>query len=152
MKYAESTQVSADKSRAEIERTLQRYRATGFAYGWQGNTATIAFEMNDRRIRFVLEMEPFESFRTSHAGKRTRSDADCQGAWEQSTRQKWRALSLAVKAKLESVESGLATFEEEFMAHIVLPNNETIGKWMLPQIAEAYQRKTMPPLLGRGQG
>ena len=31
--YAQQTQVSTDKSRAEIERTLQRYGADQFMYG-----------------------------------------------------------------------------------------------------------------------
>ncbi len=46
MKYAGKTQVSSDKSKAEIERTLQRYGATGFMYGWQDSIAVIMFQMN----------------------------------------------------------------------------------------------------------
>ena len=34
-KYAATTDVPAEKSRAEIEATLRRYGATGFAYGWE---------------------------------------------------------------------------------------------------------------------
>lgn len=49
-KYAEQTSVRADRSRAEIERTLQRYGASSFAYGWQGNEATIMFDKDGMEV------------------------------------------------------------------------------------------------------
>ena len=52
-----------------------------------------------------------------------------------------------VKAKLEAVESGISTIEREFFYDIVLPNGETIGEWMAPQLETAYQSGTMPPML-----
>ncbi len=57
-----------------------------------------------------------------------------------------------IKAKLEAVASGVSTFEEEFLAHVVLPNGDTIGDWLAPQIANAYDTKKMPPLLPSGKG
>ena len=52
-----------------------------------------------------------------------------------------------IKAKLEAVETGITEFEDEFLAHIVLPNGQTAGHWMRPQIAKAYESGSMPPLL-----
>lgn len=63
-------------------------------------------------------------------GRRTRSDDAAEKAWEQATRQRWRALHLVVKAKLEAVESGITVFDDEFLAHIVLPDGGTVGRWM----------------------
>ena len=40
-RYAADTQVSVDASRAEIERTLTRYGATAFMYGWDADRAII---------------------------------------------------------------------------------------------------------------
>ena len=34
-RYAETTRVQSDKSRVEIERTLRRYDAEAFMYGWE---------------------------------------------------------------------------------------------------------------------
>ena len=34
-RYAEGTSVPVDRSRAEIERALTRYGATGFGYQWE---------------------------------------------------------------------------------------------------------------------
>ena len=148
-KYAENTSVSADKSRSEIERTLQRYGATGFMYGWEGSKAIIAFKMANRQIRFILTMpsQDDDQFRLTPGKGRERSASQAFAAWEQATRQRWRALALAVKAKLEAVEAGIATFEQEFMAHVVLPNGQTVGEVMIPQIAAAYDTGKMPKLL-----
>jgi hypothetical protein len=66
------------------------------------------------------------------------------------------ALALAIKAKLEAVESGIATFEEEFLAYVVLPDGQSVGQHVLPNIEQAYVTNKMPPLLpvigGTGEG
>lgn len=149
MKYAANTEVSAERSRGEIERTLQRYGATGFMYGWDENKAVVGFKMRTRQIKFVLEMPDKAESRFLYTPGRNlkRTSAQAYEAWEQATRQKWRALALAVKAKLEAVDAGIATFEQEFLAHIVLPNGQTVGQYVTPQIEAAYQHGTMPKLL-----
>mgnify|MGYP000887160263 CR=1 FL=1 len=153
-RYAEGTSVSSDKSRSEIERTLARYGADGFAYGWDGDRSMIQFRAHDRMIRFLIELpsRDDEEFTLTPTG-RGRSEAQAYAAWEQACRQRWRALALVVKAKLEAVESGIAEFEEEFLAYVVLPDGSTAGQWMRPQIASAYESRTMPamlPALGPG--
>lgn len=148
-RYAHNTTVAPDRSRAEIERTLARYGATKFMYGWQENAAIIGFEVNGRRVRFILPLPSEDTFQPSGGRGRKRSP---QVAVEQETRQRWRALALAVKAKLETVESGIAAFEDEFMAYLVLPSGETVGEWMAPQIAQAYLSGKMPPLLPMPKG
>lgn len=151
--YASETEVPAERSRQEIERTLIKYGATSFVYGFQQTTAVIMFEMKGRRIKFNLPLPEKNSKEITHTPKgQRRSSGNIESALKQAERQRWRALALAVKAKLESVESGITTFEEEFMAHIVLPNGSTVGAWMSPQIAAAYTGGKMPPMLGAGKG
>lgn len=151
--YASETEVPAERSRQEIERTLLKYGATSFVYGFQQTTAVIMFEMKGRRIKFNLPLPDRNSKDITHTPKgQRRSGGSLDAALKQSERQRWRALALAVKAKLESVESGITTFEEEFMAHIVLPNGSTVGAWMSPQIQAAYTGGKMPPMLGLGKG
>lgn len=147
-RYAAGTEVSSDRSRSEIERTLRRYGATAFAYGWQGERAVIQFEANGRRIRFELPMPDRDDpeFTMTPTG-RERSESAAEQAWEQAGRQRWRALALAVKAKLEAVESGIATFESEFLAYTVLPDNQTVGEHLLPQLEAVYSTGEMPALL-----
>lgn len=67
--------------------------------------------------------------------------------WEKACRQRWRALALCIKAKLEAVECGITTFESEFLAHIVLPSGETMADRALPYIAQAYETNSTPPMI-----
>lgn len=139
MSYASKTSVPIDRSQAEIKKILSKYGATGFAYGEQGTRAVVMFEMAARRIKFILPMPNPPSPNATLASTKT---------YEQLCRSRWRCLVLAIKAKLECVESGITTLEQEFMAHIVLPNGKTVGEAVIPQIAQSYTDGHMPPLLG----
>lgn len=152
-RYAANTEVSAASSRAEIESTLQRYGADQFMYGWEEGRAVVQFRAHDRFIRFLIEMPDKDDREFTHTPSRgnARSEAAAYKAWEQATRQRWRALSLVIKAKLEAVESGISEFESEFLANIVLPNGQTVGGWVLPQVAVAYDQGEMPKMLEMGK-
>lgn len=159
MRYAAETSVPIESSKAEIERTLRKYGAARFMSGWDeaadGSSARamIGFEMHNRQVRFVLPMpsqrDPvFTHYQ--HSNRSTlcaRKPAAAMAAWEQACRQRWRALNLVIKAKLEAVECGIILFEEEFLAHIVLPNNKTDGEFLIPQIEAAYESKSTPKML-----
>lgn len=148
--YAQNTDVSPEKSKMEIEAILRRYGATEFVSGWDSNKAIIMFQMENRRIRFYLPMPDKQEFSKTDTGRDRNRDSAIEIACQQAVRQRWRALALAIKAKLEAVASGITSFEEEFMAHVVMPNGQNLGAWVIPQIEEAYEKKKMPPLLGGG--
>ena len=148
-KYAENTTVSSGQSRNEIEKTLARYGASGFMYGWQDNRAVIAFTMQGKQVKFILDMPNQNDRDFTHTPTRgTLRTAEQQAAeYEKAVRQRWRALALVIKAKLEAVESGITIFESEFLAHIVLPNGQTTGDYILPQIESAYSTGRMPDMI-----
>jgi len=152
-RYAQDTSVPADRSRAEIERTLQRYGATAFAYGWEIGSATIMFDLNGRRIRFRMPMPDRTSaeFTRTAAGK-ARSETAAQDAWEKAGRQRWRALALVIKAKLEAAAAGITTVDDEFAMAVVLPDGRTVGEVVLPQIASSYTTGRMPAMLALTSG
>ena len=147
-RYAAQTEVPADRSRGEIERTLSRYGATGFAYGWEADQAMLAFNAHGRRVVFRLRLPTADDpeFAMTEGG-RSRSRGAAVKAAEQAARQRWRALALVIKAKLEAAESGIESFESLFLAQIQLPNGQRVGDWAQPQIERAYQTGQMPPLL-----
>lgn len=145
-KYAAQTNVSSELSRLEIEKTLIRYGAEGFAYATTQGRAIIGFSMNERQIKFVLPLPVLSEFRLTPTG-RTRTENSQYEAWEQACRQRWRALNLVIKAKLEAVECGISVFEDEFMANIVLPGGQTVSDFMKPQIEQAYISGEVPRLL-----
>lgn len=151
MKYAAHTEVSSDKSRSEIEATLRRYGATGFMYGWQATEALIAFEAKGRSIKFILPLpdksdEKFTHFkrgRYAWSPMVPRTETAAFAAWEQACRQRWRALALCIKAKLEAVECGITSFEKEFLAHFVTADGRTVGDHIIPQLNDT----SAPPRL-----
>ena len=130
MTFAEKTKVPVDRTRAEIEKTLARYGASRFAYFTEQNRAIIIFEAHFRRLRFDLPLPDGTSEKD-----------------RQKCRQKWRALLLAVKSKLEAVESHIETFEEAFLSHIVMPDGLTVAQHARPQIEAAYKGEPMQSLL-----
>lgn len=151
-RFAENTSVSVENSRAEIERTLSRYGADQFMYGWDAEQAVVQFRMSGRHVRFLLPLpdKASDEFRLTPAKRYERTPEEQLKAWEQACRQRWRALALVVKAKLEAVEAAITTFDDEFMAHLVLPDGSTVGAWLGPQIEAAYDEGTMPSMLAIG--
>ncbi len=148
-RYAENTSVSSEASHAEIERTLQRYGATSFGYGWEDDIALIAFKMRGRQIKFVLRMPDRNSRQFTHTAARgyVRDRNSATAEWEKACRQRWRAMLLVIKAKLEAVDAGITTMEDEFLSATMLPSGETVGQWVKPQVDEVYQTGRMPSLL-----
>lgn len=149
-KYAENTSVSPEKSLAEIRAMLKRYGATKFGYMDDEASIVLAFEAQGRRIRFRVPLPDLAEFGRRQVNQYTSRPAAPQemiAAREQAVAQRWRALLLVIKAKLESVESGIETFEQAFMAHLVLPSGATVSEWAVPQIEQAYQSGQMPPLM-----
>ena len=146
-RYAKDTSVSVSKSKAEIEQIVERYGAGQFMSGWSADQAMIAFSMEGRQVRFVLPMPDKGERRFTHHSKGARTPDAALKQWEQACRQRWRALALVIKAKLEAVESGISIFEDEFMANIVLPGGRTVSEEVRPRIAEAYKSGKMQPLL-----
>lgn len=147
-RYAATTEVSSDRSRAEIEKTLTRYGARQFMYGWDEDHAIIGFVIRGRQVRFVLPLPNRDSkeFTRTPTG-RARAATQVREAYEQAVRQRWRALALVIKAKLEAVESGIVSFDAEFLAQLVLPNGQTVGDQVVPAVAGAYETNQMPTLL-----
>lgn len=124
MTYAADTDVPVERSRAEIEKVLARFGADQFGYASGSAHATVGFRVRGRVLRFDLPL-PSGAQRTEkqHA---------------QAVRSAWRALVLSIKAKLTAVESGITSFEQEFMPYTVLPDGKTAAQHALPMIEQAY--------------
>lgn len=113
----------------------------------------IAFEMAGKRVKFILPLPCRDEQRFTHYKKGNsyylteRSDRMKSERYEQEVRERWRALVLCIKAKLESVESNIETFEEAFLPHIVTATGETIGELVLPQLPLIAETGKLPKLL-----
>lgn len=127
MAYAERTSVSVDKTKTEINGLLRKYKATATAVFEEDTRAAIAFQMHERRIMFHLPLD--------------KKDVD------QKRRARWRGLLLCIKAKLESVDAGIESFEDAFLAHVMMPDGLTVGQHTRPMIKKSYESGEMQSLL-----
>ena len=103
--YAKHTTVPVEKSQSEIRNILLKYKAEGFACGWEGNLDCLSW--THKGVHYIVRMP--------------------RPAQPQAHRQRWRAMRLVIYAKLEAVECGISTVEREFMAWAMGPDGKTIG-------------------------
>jgi hypothetical protein len=151
-KFAIQTSVDPEQTLSEIKRTLKRYEATNLTTVEAETAIFIMFEMRNRRVKFVVPLpeKSHSDFKQGASNQYGKKGSFNQTLYEQAIRTRWRSLLLVIKAKLESLDAGIETFEEAFMAQILLPNGQTMSEWATPQIATAYDTGGMPKLLASG--
>lgn len=144
-RYAEATTVPATKSRAEVETTLERYGASAFAYGWATGSARVSFTIGGRDVAMTIPMpDPKDRAFTHTPTRGPRTATAAKDAYDQAVRQRWRAVALVIKAKLEAVAAGISTVEREFLADVVVGfDGRTVGDYAQPQIAEFYAQREL---------
>lgn len=131
-KFAQDTKVPASQTRGEIEDLLTKRKARAVAVFNSVDSVAVVFEMGERRIIFRLQMPGEDEARER--------------------RRRWRALLLTIKAKLAAVDDGIETFDEAFLAHIVMPDGLTVAEHTLSNIESAYKGGPMQPLLPPPRG
>lgn len=149
-RYARTTTVSCEASRAEIETLLKRYGCNEFGFMTDHRRAKIIFGCRGHRVQFMIELPDPEAKKYAHDGRGSlRKPQSRIKAWDQDCRSSWRSFKLLIHAKLEGIESKITTFEEEFMPHIVMSDGETIGNKILPRLFDGsiYSDGKLPPLL-----
>lgn len=155
MAYAEGTSVPVEKTKAEIETLLRKRGSSRFGSLEDRGQAVVVFELNGKAIRFTMPLPARDEKRFTQDPRRSwrrRPDDVAYRLWEQACRQKWRALLLGIKAKFSNVDSGISTFEQEFMGKIVMPDGRTVEEHVLPRVEEAYLHGRPVPLLPAGEG
>lgn len=146
-KYAQNTTVSVEKSQFEVQRILRKYGADKFGTMEDKDSAYLMFQYNDLMIQITVPLPQIDEFKFTEAGRK-RTNKKAEESHSQAIRQRWRALVLAVKAKLEAVESGISTLEKEFMAFVVMPDGKQLGDHLLPELQSMAKTGKMPKLLG----
>ena len=134
MSYAERTDVPIARTQSQIQAMIEKAGAKKYGTLTDGSRARIVFELQNRQIQFSLELPLEKGYRYTTG-------------WEQACRSKWRALYLVIKAKLEAVNSGIAVFDEEFLAWIVVPGGETVYQKIMPEMQRAIESGARPQFL-----
>jgi hypothetical protein len=117
MAYADRTTVPFVKTVGEMMAMLRKAGALQVGQMEEQNRLTVMFAMADRHVRFRV----------------TWQDSP------QSQRQRARALLLVIKAKLESVASEVETFEQAFLANIVMADGKTVHERVAGDMALEYK-------------
>lgn len=157
-RYAEDTKVSVEKSEAELKQLLRRHGAARIATGFDDRLglAVVNFETSGRFVRLQIAVPTEEALRLEAEAEPPHGWKGWNSAkrrdWlrrrrEQIERQRWRALVLVTKAKLELVAEGLSSLEREFLADLVLPGGQTVHQALAAPLATAYETGKLPPLL-----
>lgn len=121
---------------------MRKQGADGFSYAWTATHDKLEFAWQGKHIRFLLPRFADADVKKRHPRARW-TPLQLQQAHEQADRQRWRALLLVIKAKLEAVESGIAIFEQEFLAFVVLADGRTVGDCVVPRLQAGTLRNLL---------
>ena len=117
MAYAETTRVPFERTVQDILTMLRKAGAEQVGQMEEAQRLTIMFAMNERQVRFRVGWDNTPT----------------------SKRQRGRALLLVIKAKLESIASDVETFEEAFLANVVMADGKTVHERVAGDLALEYR-------------
>jgi hypothetical protein len=159
--YAEGTEVPVSKSKVELDTLLSKCGATsrGILADDEHGQAIIAFALAGGRYRLTVPLPRLGDFpKSGQAPRDWAAWPDAKQAewryrrWEQASRERWRAVILLIKAKLQIVQMGLSSAAHEFMGDLILSNGQTVselvatpGNRWLPPAGSSSQEPTEDP-------
>lgn len=137
-----TTEVEVARSQGEIRKLLVANKATNFSFAEGlhdgGIWAAVDFVHEQSRVRMQVPLkEPSLAVINSKLSRtRTKNRAQIVDEMvEQEARRIWRVLFHGLKARLVSVDEGVETFEQAFLAHLVDPQtNQTLWEALKPGI------------------
>lgn len=149
MSYAEATTVPMERSISEIVTLIKRRGAEQIGQMDHPTYFAIQFTIGDRMIRFKLPLcATYDGPAKSGNGRAI----DPSTVIAQRNRALARALLLVIKAKLESVESGIETIEQAFLANVVMSNGDTVYDRISRPIALEYEKGKPDGVVGLLEG
>lgn len=155
-RYAQKTNVSVEKSKFELDKLLGAHGATrrGVMADDTAGSAVVAFCLDGRPIRIEVTLPTAESLEADALNGRPprgwkswtdhKRQSWCKKEAVQQRKQRWRALVLLTKAKLETISDGLSTVEGEFLAHLVMPSGKRLLEEATPALVAALEGEQAP--------
>jgi hypothetical protein len=133
-KYAKNTTVPITRTKIQIQDLLTDWGIDEFFFGTSPRGDGIGFKYENRVYKHNVPMPERKDM------------TDRQ--YEQAIRQRWRILYMSLKMKLEEIDSGGMSFEDQFLAMMCLPDGSTVGEFMtLPENIARLEKTEMPKLL-----
>ena len=138
-KYAQNTKVCASRSRVQVQELLIKYGIEEFYFGTSPRGEGVGFKYEGRTYKHNVPMPDPKKYRSDNQ-------------YKQAIRQRWRLFYMSLKMKLEEVQGGGVSFEDQFLAMMALPDGSTVSDFMkLPANVELLQKTQMPNLLTGGR-
>lgn len=149
--YAAGTSVPVERSKAELDSLLGKHGASGRGVmsDDERGRAIVYFVLSGERYQLQVPLPKLGDFPRKGEAPRGWNDwTDARQAewryrsWEQACRERWRAVLLLVKSKLEIVRLGMSSVRHEFMADLVLANGQTVAEMIAseaPRLLPAHQ-------------
>ena len=146
-RYAEHTTVTVAKSRDEIEHTLVRFKANAVAWirDDEKRIVQIHFRRTERAYRFTVKLAnpaDFKHDKRRYIYSNAPESIQAERA-EQENMRLFRSLANYVKAILDAVDSGILTFEEAMMPHMMLPSGQTVAETVTGQMPALMEGKRL---------
>lgn len=135
-----ATKVPVENSQADIRRSVMKYLERGYTISEVKDDegverAIVEFRREGVLVRISAEVPPPDMRKIDATARRARSRSKDEiefEAREQLRRETWRSIALGVDARLRAVDAGVSTFEQAFMADIVI--DEAIGETLYERL------------------
>lgn len=139
MAYAEDTKIPFERSIADVMGVIAKAGADQIGQMQSKDEFAVQFTLADRMVRFRVPFQKLEDMPVKDGRGSRLSAAQREAKLAQSKRQRGRALFLVIKAKMESLESGIETFEQAFLAHVVMADGKTVYERIGGDLALEYE-------------
>lgn len=123
--FGKFTTIPVAKSMEDLRGSLINFGARNFSPGNVEDKSFIAFDYDGYKVKIVFHIEKYPGTKPTQVELRK---------YEQKRKCKWRELGLFVKVKIHSVVSGLETFPQAFMPHVVLTDGQLLGEKVLKEV------------------
>lgn len=132
--YIRGASMSCAATQTEIRDLLLGAGAYAFQCSSDDGQARVAFRSGGHQFQMAVTVSTGRAAATRRAQETETAHVASQNA----LRQGWRQLSALIRAKVEAVASGIVSFDEEFLAYMLLPGRGSVFRATAPAIAAAY--------------
>ena len=132
-KYADGTTVSVERTIGEILATLKTYGCSTYAHAVANGIHQVIFAHGGNNFKISIKPPRIEEFVKTETGRSRKKEA-INREYDQEYRRRARVLLIAVKAKLEMVNIGQSSMEQEFLGDLLLSSGRTMSEWAADEL------------------
>lgn len=127
MAYARGTEVSVDRSMAQVRQVLFKNGAQGVAMAESREACSVRFIYDDIPYKFSIQFPSASEPRVVFdKAKRKRTLKQIESFIEKEKMRLWRAMLLYITAAIEAHNNGLVDLKKSFMANMITSDGKTI--------------------------